>query len=124
MILGIGIDIVEVERIKEGIEKFKDFFLNKILTENEKKYCYKFKKYYIKCANRFTAKEAVSKALGVGIGKVNWKDIEVINDVLGKPEINLYGNAKKIFKEMGGKAIYVSISDTDVYSIAYCIIEG
>ena len=98
-----GIDIIEVDRIKDNIEKYGNEFLNRIYTEKEIEYCegkktVKFQSY----AARFAAKEAVFKALSDFIDnkfKVEWKNIEILNDENGRPYINLYGNLKEMIKE-------------------------
>jgi len=120
MIKGIGIDIIEIKRIKGVIEKFGEKFYERILTDKEIEYCKSFKaKPEPHFAGRFASKEAYSKALGTGISKsFNWKDIQILNDEKGKPYIehlteNEYSNGK----------FYISISHTDEYASAVVIWE-
>ena len=113
MIKGIGIDIIEIDRIKEAVEKFGDSFLQKIYTAREINYCQNHKAVkFPELAGRFAAKEAYSKAIGTGIigtgmekegvvgrakGGISWKEIEIVNDLHGKPHIYLNGKlAKKV----------------------------
>lgn len=120
-----GVDIIEVSRIKDSIEKFGETFLHKIFTENEVRYCEsrnleKFKSY----AARFAAKEAVVKAMGTGFTKgISFKDIEVLNNDDGAPHINLFGKAREVFCDIRGKEISISISHCIEYAVAYTIIN-
>src|SRR3989338_2695769 len=103
MIKGIGIDIIEIDRVKEAVEKYGDNFLAKIYTPREIKYCRSHKAYkFPELAVRFAAKEAYAKALGTGIGGLGrkhrgvfWKDIEIVNNAFGKPEIYIKGKLAK-----------------------------
>ena len=123
MIYGIGIDIIDVERVKKLISK-KDKYLKKIYTETEIEYCEKFKRKEQEYAGRFSAKEAFSKALGTGMSHgIKFSEIEMINDNLGKPEIILYGGTKGYFLEKGLKNIFVSISHLKEYATAVVVIE-
>jgi len=123
MIFGIGIDLVEIARIGLAIHTYGDSFIDRIFTEREKDYCYKYKNFYTKFANRFAAKEAVCKSFGLGIGIHRWKDFEILNHSNGKPLVILHNKAKEFFESINGKNIFLSISDTDKFSIAYCIVE-
>ncbi len=119
MIKGIGIDIIEIERIKKTIEKFGDKFFQRILTENEINYCKSFSKPDLHFAGRFCAKEAYSKAIGTGISKdFSWKDIEILNDERGKPFLKHTKETK-----FSAYTFYVSISHTDKYACAVVVCE-
>src|SRR5271154_147593 len=98
MIVGIGIDIVNIERIEKLLEKSGEQFLKKIFTPEEIKIAekYKGKKYAAYFAKRFAAKEAVVKAFGTGIGKIEFREISVEKEKSGKPVIKLKGKAKKL----------------------------
>ena len=119
MIKGIGIDIIDIKRIKRMIEQFGDRFFERILTDKEIAYCKSFSKPDLHFAGRFAAKEAYSKSIGTGISKnFGWRDIEILNDEKGKPYIrhkteNNY--SKLIFN--------VSISHTDEYACAVVACE-
>ncbi len=117
IIEGIGTDIIEIERIKKSIEHHKDTFINRIFTSRERKYCEKFKNPYPHFAVRFAAKEAVAKALGTGINsKVNWLDIEICNEESGKPYV--------IYKKSNSKNIFLSISHSEKYAVAFAVITN
>lgn len=121
--MNCGIDIIEISRIKEAIEKNKDAFLEKVYTQNEIDYCeaHKAAKYQHYAA-RFAAKEAVAKFFGTGFnGKFDFKDIEVKNDGTGKPEVTLLNGALDLFKERGYKEISISISHSKEYATSMVI---
>ena len=119
MIIGIGTDIIEVDRIKKAVEK--EYFLNKIYTKREVEV---FRENYQSLAANYAVKEAVSKAFGTGFRSFFPIDIEVLRDELGKPYIILYNNAKKMSEEQKISDIYVSISHTREYAVGYVIFEG
>ncbi len=122
MIVGIGIDIIEVERIKNAIETYGEHFLKRVFTENERKYCEEFKeKKYIHYAARFSAKEAFSKAIGTGLTQgFKLNHIGIINSLNGKPEIELFGELKEKWDTY---KIFVSLSHINSHSVAMVIIE-
>ena len=112
MIKGIGIDIIDIKRIKTVIEKYGERFFERILTEEEIKYCKSFSKPDLHFAGRFAAKEAYSKSIGTGISKdFKWKDIEILNDGRGKPYIK-----HTVENEYSRYNYYVSITHTDEYA--------
>jgi holo-[acyl-carrier protein] synthase len=117
MIKGIGIDIVEIERIKEAVEKTGDNFLRRIFTKREINYCKRAKKElkYPELAARFAAKEAYAKALGTGIVKLKWCEIEVVKDKRGKPLLAVKG--KKL------KKAHLSLSHSRDYAAAAVYLE-
>ena len=123
MIVGAGVDIVEVSRIKNAAVKWKDNFLKRIFTEKELEYSHGRTSSYQHLAARFAAKEAVLKALGNGwTNKVEWKNIEVWNEKSGKPNVRLSGEAEKVSKRLGVADIIVSISHTRTYAVANAIL--
>jgi holo-[acyl-carrier protein] synthase len=125
MILGIGTDIVEVERIAAKIEKGNGF-RDLVFTPHEIAYCEKQASKYERYAVRFAAKEALLKALGTGWGHggVNFNEIEVRNDEAGKPEIHLIEAATRLYSERNIRQISVSLSHVKTMAIAFVIIEG
>ncbi len=124
MIYGIGIDLVEVNRIKSSLVKFGNRFLDKIFTEKEIEYCEKRINKVQEYAIRFTAKEAFFKAIGIGWRKgLTWKDIEVANDELGKPYLILKGRAKEFTEKMYISNIQVSLSHTWQTATGIVILE-
>lgn len=124
MIKGIGVDIIEISRVKEAVEKYGDKFLEKVFTPHEISYCTKLNQYrYPELAVRFAAKEAYSKAIGTGISGfgrnnhgISWTDVEVINNELGKPHIAAKG---KILEN-----VHVTLSHSRDSAIAQVIIEN
>lgn len=118
MVKGIGIDIIEVKRIKDVYEKFPLRFRNRILTQREQEYIFSKKNPWLTLAGRFAAKEAVMKALGSGWGKVSFWEIEVVNDETGKPLVFLSGKAALFVNQMGISEILVSISHDGKYALA------
>ena len=126
MIIGLGLDIIDIRRIKKTFEKYGDRFKKKCFHKNEiLKSDTRFNSIE-SYAKRYAAKEACAKALGTGLAKgVFWKDIEVYNDKYGKPKIKLHKNALKFFQKItkNSKAsIEVSLSDELNYAIANVII--
>lgn len=116
----VGIDLVEVERIRRVVERRGDRFIKKVFTDQEWAYCRRKKNCCLSLAARFAAKEAVFKALGTGWGEgVKWRDVEVVNDGRGKPEIVLYGRAKEL---VGGRAVLVSLTHTREYAAAAAVL--
>jgi holo-[acyl-carrier protein] synthase len=121
MIKGIGVDIIEIDRIKQAVEKHGENFLKKVYTTRELTYCSGTKSWRIpELAVRFAAKEAYAKAVGTGIGKgkkpLNWLDIEIDNDKLGKPMIAVKGRRSK--------RVQVSLSHSRDYAVAMVSLEA
>jgi holo-[acyl-carrier protein] synthase len=123
MILGTGTDLIRISRIRKAMENAGERFISRIFTDRERAYARKHKTGEMKFANKFAAKEAVCKALGLGIGQHRWKDIEIVNNRYGKPEVILHNRAKEYFDSVNGKSIFVSVSDTREYALAFCVIE-
>lgn len=119
MILGIGTDIIEIDRIKRACQG--EGFLERAFTKNELSEAKGNASFLAGC---FAVKEAVAKCFGTGVSSFSLTDIEALRDSKGKPYVNLYNNAKKIFEALGGTNIQVSISDTKDVAVAFAIIEG
>ena len=125
MITGIGIDVVQNERIRESIQRFGDRFLHRIYTEREIDYCSKCAQPEIHYAARFAAKEAAFKALGTGwAAGVKWKDIEIERLPSGKPELHLYGEALARANAATAQRFYVSLTHDQLVSCAVVILEA
>jgi holo-[acyl-carrier protein] synthase len=125
MILGVGIDIIEVGRIESSYEKFGERFLKRILHDNEIAYCLTHKAPGPFLAARFAAKEAISKAFGTGIGaKLSWQDMEVAKRESGEPYVILHGAGEKLLAERGGRAVLISLSHTQEHATAVAILES
>jgi len=121
-LFGIGIDVIEIDRIRSSVNEFGESFLTRIFTKEEREYCEKNKKSEIHFAARFAAKEAVSKALGTGIGKdVAFTDIEIVRKSSGEPEVKLTGNAKKFAEKMGVSLVKISLTHAEHYAAANAV---
>ena len=124
MIAGMGVDIIEIERIENEIQQHGESFTTRVFTPEEIKYCETKMHRAQHYAARFAVKEAVFKALGTGWQKgVSWKDAVITNDDLGKPEVQLYGRAKELADKMGMNELLVSISHSLHYAVAVVIIQ-
>ncbi len=125
MIIGMGVDIAEVNRIQVAIERHGEPFLRRIYTTKEREYCEAFRNKYERYAGRFAAKEAAMKALGTGWRRgVRWVDFEVVREKSGRPTIQLDGEARKIADELGVKRIALSITHTAEQALAQVILES
>ena len=125
MILGIGIDIIEVARVQASYERFGDRFLNRILLPDEIAYCLTHKAPGPFLAARFAAKEAISKAFGTGIGaQLGWHDIEIRRKESGEPYVVLLDKGERLLKERNARAVLVSLSHTATYAAATAILES
>ncbi|WMY95928.1 MAG: holo-ACP synthase [Arsenophonus sp.] len=124
-IIGIGADLVEIVRIEKIIKRSKERLANRILSYKEREeYQYHSNPIYF-LAKRFAAKEAALKAFGTGIRNgLMFNQFEIINDKLGKPNINLLKQAKIVAKTIGVRQIHVSLSDERKYAYAIVIIEN
>lgn len=120
MIKGIGIDIIEIDRIGQAISK-NNGFMDRIFTLNEQR-LFEEKNYITQTiAGHFAAKEATVKALGTGIRNIKWKDIEILNDSLGKPYVELHNSAKTLADSMHIDQILISISHNKSNAVAQAI---
>ena len=124
MIFGTGIDIIEINRIKNSIQKYSNRFEQKVFTQKEVDYCHSQADPAKHFAARFSVKEAVLKCFGTGMtGGIFWKDIEVDKQESGRPVLNLYGNGKELFNQLKLKYIHISITHDKNYAVAHAIAE-
>ncbi|MCF6276096.1 MAG: holo-ACP synthase, partial [Robiginitomaculum sp.] len=129
MIIGVGVDIVNVNKFQRAINKWGDTFIHRIFTSEELKHISQSNKiYHQRLAARFAAKEATAKALaGTHTGALSWHDVEVVNHPSGKPEIRLHGEALKRIEAQvqGGQnwKIHLSLTDDYPYAQAFAIVE-
>lgn len=121
-IIAHGIDLVDFPRIDDMIKRHGRKFLDRIFTKPEQQYAIANRDKTEKLAGRFAAKEAILKLMGTGWrGKIAWTDIEVTNNQLGQPQINLTGEVKKIAERLGIKHVTVSITHTANFAIASAV---
>ena len=123
IIFGIGIDVVEVERVESSIAEFGDRFAERVFTEAERAYCESQKRPAIHYAARFAAKEAVAKALGTGIGKdLSWLDMEIRRRESGEPEVFLSGDGEAFAKSNKLTQIKISLTHAKHYAAANAVV--
>jgi holo-[acyl-carrier protein] synthase len=124
MIIGTGVDIAEVHRIRESVERFGDRFLHRIFTEGEINYCQRRANRFESYAARFAAKEAGMKALGTGWSHgIRWRDIEVVRPKGQRPTIQFHGEAAAVAARIGAKNIALSVTHTSEHALAHVILE-
>ncbi len=125
MILGVGIDLVEVGRIRDSLERLGERFARRILCPAEYEYCFSHTDPATHVAARFAAKEAVSKAFGTGIGtELGWLDIEVIRLESGSTQVRLQGAGTQLMERRSAKIIHLNLTHTAQYASAVAILEG
>ena len=123
MIIGIGVDLVKVERIERMVKKWNQRFLDRIFTPGEQKYSLSFRVPHPHFAARFAIKEAVLKAIGTGWrGGVKWTEIEVVNEPSGKPRVMVHGKVKSLVEASGATDIQASISHDSEYSVGQVVL--
>jgi holo-[acyl-carrier protein] synthase len=124
MIVGSGIDLVEIERIQHSIDRFGERFLDRVYTAAEKSYCMRKRNFAESFAARFAAKEAGAKALGTGIQHgVNWLEIEVVREPSGRPVLAFHGRAAEFANRLGVRNTALSITHTGTLAMASVVLE-
>ena len=124
MIIGIGVDIVQIERVRKLVENYSEF-MHQVFTAREIEFCQAKADSASSYAARFAAKEAMMKALSTGWNeKVNWLDIEVINEEQGNPILKIKGRTLKLMKKMGIYQTHLSLSHERDYALAFVVLEG
>jgi holo-[acyl-carrier protein] synthase len=124
MIVGSGIDLVEIRRIQQSVERYGERFLNRVYTAAEQAYCLRKRKSAESLAARFAAKEAGAKALGTGIRYgVNWLEIEVVREPSGRPTLRFHGRAAQIAAHLGAVRAALSITHTAELAMASVVLE-
>jgi holo-[acyl-carrier protein] synthase len=125
MIVGTGVDLAEVPRIRRSIEKYGDRFRNRVFTPAEIAYVERKANKYERYAGRFAAKEAGMKAIGTGWRRgVTWHDFEVANLPSGRPTLKLHGVAAEVARQLGVTAVHLSITHTTELGMAHVILES
>jgi holo-[acyl-carrier protein] synthase len=125
MIVGSGIDLAEIGRIQQSIDRYGSRFLNRIFTAAEQAYCLRKRNSAESFAARFAAKEAGAKALGTGISQgVSWLEIEVVRERGGRPTLKLYGRAAQFADRLGVAHMALSITHTADLAMASVVLEN
>lgn len=125
MILGTGVDLAEVARIRASIERYGERFIRRVFTEREAAYAERKANKYERYAARFAAKEAGMKAIGTGwSGGIAWRDLEITNLPSGRPTLALHGVAREVADRLGVQAIHLSLTHTSEQAIAWVLLEG
>ena len=125
MIIGSGIDLVEITRIQQSMDRYGQRFLNRIFTAAEQAYCLRKRNAAESFAARFAAKEAGAKALGTGISRgVTWLEIEVVREPGGRPSIRFHGRAAAIATQLGVGHTSLSLTHTGTLSMASVVVES
>ena len=124
MIVGMGVDIAEVARVRSAIERFGERFLQRVFTENEIRYCASKANKYERFAARFAAKEAALKAIGTGLSRgISWQDVEVVREPSGRPTLVYKGKAAEFAKRLGMRRASISLTHTEQIAFAQVILE-
>ncbi|WP_303105909.1 holo-ACP synthase [uncultured Mitsuokella sp.] len=123
MIRGIGTDIIEIERIRQAVAKER--FVARVYTQGEQEYCQgRGVQAAASFAARFSGKEAVLKAFGTGLRGGTLLDVEIMPDALGAPRVKLHGYFAELARQRGIKEVWLSLSHTESYAVAQCVMEG
>ncbi len=125
MIFGLGVDLVKIPRIAAALERFGDRFKNRLYTPQEISSC-ETRGHPANCyALRFAAKEAFSKALGVGLRRhgIRWQEVEVVSSPSGRPELRVHGHAAQLCNEHGIQGMFVSLTDEGDFGVAVVVLE-
>ena len=120
MKLTTGVDIIEIPRVRQVLERYGERFLERVYTSGEIAYC---RGRPPNLAARFAAKEATMKALGTGVRGVGWRDIEVVRQESGAPSIRLHGRAEHRAERLGVREISLSLSHSEDYAVAFVVIQ-
>ncbi len=124
MIVGTGVDIVDISRVKELLDRYPDRFVERVFTDGESAYAFSGVLAAERLAGRFAVKEAVMKALGTGKSQgILWRDVETVRAPSGKPEVRLHGQASRWLESIGGDTVHASITHDGGRAVAFVIIE-
>ena len=124
-IIGLGLDATDIPRIAATIERYGERFTHRIFTEGEVAYCMRRRDPAIHFAGRFASKEAAMKALGTGHSQgVLWRDVEVVRQPGGPPQLRLHGGAARRFEKIGGRSSQLTITHSDALAFAQVILLG
>ena len=124
MIIGTGVDVVEIARFRKVLERLKDRFIFRVFTSGEQQFCSAHRDPAPHYAARFAAKEALFKALGTGWARgVTWLDVEVLRERQDAPFMVLHGEAQRLSESMGTRKIHLSLSHSEQWAVAMVILE-
>jgi holo-[acyl-carrier protein] synthase len=123
VVVGVGVDVVEVERVERALRRWGEAFLARVYTPSERKRA-GGRAGVARLAARFAAKEAVMKALGVGWGRLRFSDIEIVSDGNGRPVARLHGGAAQVARAAGVDEVYLSLSHARGYAAAVAVAEA
>ncbi len=124
-IVGVGLDLVKISRVRTLVERWQERVLQRLFTEAERHYCLKKASPYASLAGRFAVKEAILKAMGTGwIGGIRWVDIQVLNDSAGRPVATVEGRTRDLLCDAGVTGIHVSLSHDSDYAVAEAILTA
>jgi holo-[acyl-carrier protein] synthase len=124
-IIGIGTDIVKIDRIESLIKRYDKRFLKRVFTSAETEYALTKARPAIHFAARFAAKEALVKALGSGLRQgLNWPEIEVINDPLGQPRFNFHDHARQTIAKLNNPTAWLTLTHEQEFALAFVVLES
>lgn len=125
-VVGIGVDLVEIDRIRSAMRRWGERFVDRVFCESERDDCDNRSRPWIHYAGRFAVKEAVAKALGTGVGvgaRLNWLDIEVVSGS-GAPSVRFSSEAERVCLKRGVKSVFISLSHARDYAVAQALLTG
>ncbi len=125
MIVGIGVDIIDISRLERSVELYGNRFISRVFTEREIDYCEQLARKGERYAARFAAKEAARKAIGAAtpVKALAWHDVEIISSTEGAPQLQFHGRAAELIKELGVTRVHISLSHATDQAIAFVVLE-
>ncbi len=126
MIVGIGVDIIEISRIEKSLGQYGGRFRDRVFTPGEIAYCELYHRKGERYAARFAAKEAARKAIGAAtpVRALSWHDVEIISSTEGAPQLEFHGRASVLIDQLKVTRFHVSLSHADDHAIAFVVLEG
>jgi holo-[acyl-carrier protein] synthase len=125
MVVGLGTDLIEIERVQQSLDRFGDRFMQKVFTDGEIAYCQRKKHAAESFASRFAAKEAAAKALGTGISRgIGWKEIEVCRQPGERPTLRLSGRAAERAATLGARNLHLTLTHSRDVAMAVVVAEN
>jgi holo-[acyl-carrier protein] synthase len=124
-VVGIGLDLVKIARLRAAVERWHERFLLRVFTEAERRYCFSRASPYASLAARFAVKEAVLKAIGTGWAQgVRWVEIEVLPDATGRPQASVNGRVRSLFRQAGVSGVHVTLSHDAEYAVGEAVLTA